>query len=85
MGFRCEAVETSINTTERFLPIIIIKKFFFFTKILMSKKDKRPAFSFSNEKFMLQCVEDKYFLNFDQERAKQYKYIINIPSIKDRY
>ena len=51
----------------------------------MSKKDKRPAFSFCNEKFMLQCVEDKYFLNFDQERAKQYKYIINIPSIKDRY
>ena len=26
----------------------------------MSKKDKRPSFSFSNEKFVLGYLEDKY-------------------------
>ena len=30
----------------------------------MAKKDKRLSFSFSNEKFMLGCLGDKYFLNF---------------------
>ena len=30
----------------------------------MSKKDKQPSFSFSNEKFMLGCFKDKYILNF---------------------
>ena len=32
----------------------------------MSKKDKQSSFSFSNEKFMLGCLEDKYFLNLWQ-------------------
>ena len=51
----------------------------------MSKKDKPQLLSFSNEKFMLGCLEDKYFLNFCLiERRKQYKYIINIPSVGDR-
>ena len=36
----------------------------FSRKILMSKKDKRPSFSFSNEKLMLGCLEEKYFLDF---------------------
>ena len=26
----------------------------------MSKKDKRPSFSFCNEEFVLGCLEDKY-------------------------
>ena len=30
----------------------------------MSKKDEQPAISFSNEKFMLGSLEDKYFLNY---------------------
>ena len=30
----------------------------------MSKKDKGASFSFTNEKFMLGCLDDKYFLNF---------------------
>ena len=32
----------------------------------MPEKDKRPLFSFSNEKFMLGCLEDKYFLHLWQ-------------------
>ena len=46
----------------------------------MSKKGKRLSFSFSNEKFMLGCF--KLFCKI--ERGKQYKYVINIPSTKDR-
>ena len=36
----------------------------------MSKKDKRPSFSFSNEKLMLGCLEGKSFETFllDRER-----------------
>ena len=37
----------------------------------MSKKDKRPSFSFSNENFMLGCFEDKYFLNFLLDRGRK--------------
>ena len=30
----------------------------------MPKKDKRPSIFFSNDKFLLACLEDKYSLNF---------------------
>ena len=51
----------------------------------MSKKDKRPSFSFSNENFMLMLGRQiflKFFCLIDG--GKQYKYIINILSIEDR-
>ena len=64
VGFRYEAVEISINTTEGLFSRNISDKFSFFTKILMSKKDKRPSFSFSNEKFMLGFLKVEHFLNF---------------------
>ena len=52
----------------------------------MAKKDKRPSFSFANEKFMLECLEEKCLFKLFCliEKGKQYKYIINIPSIEDR-
>ena len=51
----------------------------------MFQKDKRPSLCFSNEEFMLRCLEDKYFLNFLIEIEKQYKYVIKVPSIEDRF
>ena len=35
---------------------------------------------------MLECLEDKYCLNFSPliKRGKQYKYVINIPFVEDR-
>ena len=44
--------------------ILTLNKNFLFSRMSMSKKDKRPSSSFSNEKFMLVCLEDKYFLDF---------------------
>ena len=41
----------------------MVTNFPFSRKTLMSKKDKRPSFSFFNVKFMLGCLEDEYFLN----------------------
>ena len=51
----------------------------------MSKKDKRPSFSFFSEKFMLQCLKDKYFfINFSvSSRKKNDKNVIDIPEIED--
>ena len=52
----------------------------------MFKKDKRPSFSFPKKKFMWGCLEKKYLFKLFRltERGKQYKYIINIPSVEDR-
>ena len=47
----------------------------------MSKKDKRPSFSFSNEN-TIGYLEEEYFFCFI-ERGKKYKYIIDIRSIED--
>ena len=38
-----------------FFQVNISKKLFLFTKTVMSKKDKRKAFYFSNKKFVLGC------------------------------
>ena len=36
----------------------------FARKILMFKKGKQPSCTFCNKKFMLGCLDDKYFLKF---------------------
>ena len=63
-NIRYEDVEISRTTTGGLFQIQISDKFPFSQKTLMSEKDKRPLFSFSNKRFMLGCFEDKYFSNF---------------------
>ena len=47
----------------------------------MSNKDKWPPFSLSNKKFKLKCLDKLLCM---VESGKQYKYVIDIQSIKDR-
>ena len=57
----------------------------FSRKILMSKKDKQPSFSFSNEVYVGMFgrkILSKLFCLI--EIGKQYKYIIEIPSTEER-
>ena len=56
-------VEITMNITESLLPITVSDKFSVITKNI-DKKNKRLSFFFSDEKFQLECLEDKYFLNF---------------------
>ena len=48
----------------------------------MSKIYKRTSFSFSNEKFMLGCLEDKHFLNLSAGLREENN--TNISSTEDR-
>ena len=56
-------LKVGINHTEDFFLQALVSNFSFVRKMLTSKECKHPSFSFSIEKFMFWCLDDKHVLN----------------------
>ena len=50
---------------------MLVANFSFSQKMLTSEKGKQTSFSFSIEKSMLGCLDDKYFLNLSACSGKE--------------
>ena len=80
--YRFQVLKFVYTLLKVFFSVNISERFSFFTK---PKKDKRPSLSYSNEKFMLGCLDDKYSLNVSVwSREENHITAINIPSIEYR-